>query len=441
VSEANISGPRLLELLPVGGSHQILMTFSVPDVYLLSDIAEKVGSVAQLADFGKKFPLKQSAPFEFFRYENWDFASFGVKKPPIPEIELSKPPQVPPSAAAEALYKFLAFADIDPSAPPGYDEFTEYYEKNMITWHLYDTEAYLRHLYVIYRRVPAQDQNAVLPALEDEIRRHNKFIDANRRAVTDMSRHTRAMSEPLRCIAEKVEAAKSVLANQILTVFIQNNQQIASDLKAVKRVMFLQKSSFKEFFNGILARIRKFIQPIGEYLYPEVGCHLHSYLMQFLPLSEFQAVHNMLEAQDSRLEEIAEEAIPKYCVSAAPERLRGLFNFPSLFAFAVHAIKRAAGCAGPLDALGEIAYCIDLLTDLYVLEVDAQPTQEALTPLFNYVLLTSKAGVLVSVSTYIDHFLGDLLAADTPILDERLSHALSQFLSYIALFDQVLSTN
>jgi hypothetical protein len=52
---------------------------------------------------------------------------------------------------------------------------------------MYDTEVYLRHLYVIYRGMPAKDQPVVLPALEDEMRRHNNFVDANRRSLTDLS--------------------------------------------------------------------------------------------------------------------------------------------------------------------------------------------------------------------------------------------------------------
>jgi hypothetical protein len=129
VSPENLTGLRLVDLLPIGGSHFILITFSLPDVYLLADINEKVALVPQLAEFGKKFPLKQSTPCEFFRYENWDFASYGLKKPPIPELEMDKPPALPPSA--DALYKFLGFAKIDKDAPPGYDEFTEYYEKKI----------------------------------------------------------------------------------------------------------------------------------------------------------------------------------------------------------------------------------------------------------------------------------------------------------------------
>jgi hypothetical protein len=53
--------------------------------------------------------------------------------------EVGRPPSI---VAAEALFKFLAFADVDRRPPPGYDEVTEYYDKSMIVWNQYETEAF-----------------------------------------------------------------------------------------------------------------------------------------------------------------------------------------------------------------------------------------------------------------------------------------------------------
>jgi hypothetical protein len=439
VTEGELSGPRLLDLVPVGGSHFILVTFSLPDVYLLVEICERVGVIPQLADFAKKFPLRQTAPFEFFRYENWDFASYGLKKPPMPEIEMDKPPNLAPSAAAAALYKFLAFANIDKNAPPGYEEFTEYYEKNMITWQMYDTEVYLRHLYVIYNGVPAEDRPTVLPALEDEMRRHNKFLDAHRRGLTEISHYMRELAVPLRRISGKLEIARSSLANQILTLFLQANPTVISDLKTSKEDIQLQKTAFKTFFTTSFARMKKFVQPYGEHILPDVARLFHSYLMQFLPFSEFQVFHRQFERCDKHMLDVADEIIIKGCISPAPERIRTFFASPELFLFAIHSLRRATVLQLPLEALAEIADCFDLLTDLYGLESDGPPSHADLTPLFNFAVLTCRTGTILSLFKYIEHYTSDLLPLETPVLSERLKQALYQLLPNIPLLDGLMA--
>jgi hypothetical protein len=409
-------------------------------VYLLADLAEKVGLVSQLAEFGHKFPLKQAAPFEFFRYENWDFASYGLKKPPIPEIEMEKPPNLLPSAAAAALYKFLAFATIDKNAPPGFDAFTEYYEKNMITWQMYDTEIYLRHLYVIHKAVPAEDQKAVLPALEDEMRRHNRFIDANRRALTELAHYTRELAVPLKRVADKLEQTRSALTNHILALFLQKHPQVLTELRTVKHDVHAQKSLFKSLFGSALAKLKKFIQAFGEFILPDVACQLHSYILQILPFSEYQVFHHCkFDRCDKHILDHAEQCIRRACVSPAPERVRSLFQCPELFTFAIHTLRNAASVEIPLEALTEVANCIDLLTDLYILEMDAPPTSKELAPLFLFALLMSRTGSIFSLCHYLGHYLSDLLAAEVPILSDRLRQALLQFLEYLDLLDQILS--
>jgi hypothetical protein len=66
VTEGDLTGLKLLDLVPHGACHFINVTFSILDVYLLVELMEENGSVSQLADSAKKLAAKQLASFEFF---------------------------------------------------------------------------------------------------------------------------------------------------------------------------------------------------------------------------------------------------------------------------------------------------------------------------------------------------------------------------------------
>jgi hypothetical protein len=206
-----------------------------------------------------------------------------------------------------------------------------------------------------------------------------------------------------------------------------------------KRDIQINKSSFKDIFSGLLTQLSWFSEPIGESLYPDLAHHLHSHVMNFLPLKDFQHAHRTLTAVDAALVSIGEQSVPQYCIPFAPEKIRPLFSSPGLFVFAIQHLKRAAIIEIPLEALAEIAQCFDILAELYTLEVGTQPTPEDLAPLVTFTFLICKVNNLVSVCRYIEHYLGDLAATSAGVMGNRMRQALSQCIAGVAVADRLES--
>jgi hypothetical protein len=433
VSDDVLTGPKMLDLLPLLGLHFILLVFSVPDVLLLADLFGKLNKIPAVTKIAEKFP-KSEAKLDFFRYELWDFAAFGLKKPKIPEYEVDKPPPMAASAAAEALFKFLSFAEIDSRAPAGYDNFTEYYERNMILWHQYLTEAYLRHLYVIYQDVPPEERSAVLPALEDEIRRHGELITFNTESMTGIALLTRDLTECIDATVGKLGDCWPVFEHCLLADLLRSNPEIGLDLRAKKQQILLSRVVFKEFFAVCIAPFKKVAQ---DFPVQGVASQLHSFVMQSLSLRDFQAAQKGLDKQDKLLVDNTEKLLDQHCLKTGPSSVRNLFGFPVLFTYAIHSLRKAALLEVPLEAVREIAEAVDLLREMFELETGAPPQEHEFKPLFNYALLSAKLQNLCSFGKYLEHFLGDL-PPEPQLLDGRRADALRSFLGRLAWINQVL---
>jgi hypothetical protein len=306
-------------------------------------------------------------------------------------------------------------------------------------WHQYETEAYLRHLYVIYQNVPPEEQDAVLPALEDEMRRHNEFIDWSSDVIARIAIQMREMQEFTARTDQKMRDSQPMLYNQLLALFLQNNQAVVADLKAKKQDLLLQKGFFREFLGNCLKRLKLFIQPIAGYAIPGVACQFHSFLMQFLTLKDFQAYHRAFERCDNLLLKIANDSIESFCVLQAPVQIRPIFAAPSLFTFPVYQLTRAAQVELPLEAITEIGASMQLLCDVFVLEFGSAPSESEQIPLFNFVMLSSGIGNLYSLGKYIEHYVIDLQQSEVPLLDDRARLFARQFMAHIAQLDELLS--
>ena len=438
VEENELMGPKLVDLLPLLGIHFIIMLFSLPDIYLLASILQK-SKVESLRKAASALQTDKPCPFKFFRSEEWEFKVFRMTKPPIPEIEVEKPAKIPSAATAEMLYKFLSFSEVDKMAPGDYDSFTFYHEDNMIRQQEYITEAYLRNLYVLWMKLSENERHQVLPALEDEIRRQQRFIEQNQDILTKISVQLKILTEDNDKAVSKMEDGKPVLYNYLMALFLQNNPSLVAEMKTRKEDLLLHNLLFKGFFENCVKKIKLFIGGIAEYAVEGVARQFHSFCMQELSLKEYQRLHLTYERCDRLLIGIADKCVETICISVAPVKIRNLFNYPSLFGFSLLALRKGVFLALPLETLNQIGLSIDLLNEMYKLEVGGTPQTEELAPMFSYAMLSSNVDNLFSMGKYLDHFLGTLVHCEVKLLDDRLRVTLAHFLNHISMLEPLLS--
>jgi hypothetical protein len=300
-------------------------------------------------------------------------------------------------------------------------------------------EAYLRHLSVLYQNVPVEDRVGLLPALEDELRRHQEFIDCNRTTLTGIAVQVRELKDFLQRTKQKMEDSTPMLNNQLLALFLDNNQQVVLELKAKKEELLLEPSSFREFLTSSLNRLRKFIEPIAEYAIQGVACEFHSFIMQCLSLRDFQACHRVYERSDKLLVDLADKATSIMCLSRAPPRVKALFDFPVLFTFAIGALRKAVVVEIPLEAMSEIARALELINEMYQLEVGGVPQPDDTGRLLNYALLQSRIRNLFTMGKFIQQFLADLEQTEVELIDDKMKAALAQYVKNNAMIEQFLS--
>ncbi|OHT06663.1 hypothetical protein TRFO_25191 [Tritrichomonas foetus] len=439
-NDLNIVGPKMVDLLPLLGIHYILLLLSLPDVYLLADVLQKVPNPDQYINKDAvNIPTNESVAFDFFRFDVWDFNAFGFKKPNIPENEIEKPPKNPASLAGEALYKFLSFAEVDTKAPDGYTKFSEFHERNMILQRQFITEAYLRHLYVIYQSVPEKDQRAVIPGLEDEIRRHLELEKRNDEILTGIAIQLRIIRGEI----EKYEATRDesmpILYSQLLTLFLQSQEDLASTIKSKLQDFILQKTVFSEFLQEYFYKLNIFISPIAEYAIRGVSCCLHSFFLQQITLNEFRAQYPMLKRCDQLLQNIPEQGIEQICVSSSPARMRHLFKTRQLFVFSIYAAQKAMFVELPLEALRQLSLAVKYVKKMFELEIGGKPTEEESQSLFNFVLLKSENPNLFSLGKYLQHFLVGLPLKDETLFTNAMDETLKYYENHLTTLDSYLS--
>jgi hypothetical protein len=211
------------------------------------------------------------------------------------------------------------------------------------------------------------------------------------------------------------------------------------ELKAKKEELLLEPTSFREFLTSSLNRLRKFIEPIAEYAIQGVACEFHSFVMQCLSLRDFQACHRVYERSDKLLVDLADKAILIMCLASAPRRVRELFDFPVLFTFAIGALRRAVVVEIPLEAMSEIARALELINEMYQLEVGGVPQPEDMGRLLNYSLLQSRIRNLFTLGKFIQQFLADLEQTEVELIDDKMKAALAQYMKNNAMIEQFLS--
>ena len=445
VDKYQISAPKLVDLLPLLGIHYILVLMSLPDVYILADAVQRAQNPDQtLTRDASNIPTTENVPFDFFRFDVWDFATFGFKKPKIPENEIEKPPNNLASLAGEALYKFLSYAEVDRHAPREYSDFTTFHETNMINQRQYVTEAYLRHLYVIYQSIPQKDQRAVIPGLEDEIRRHFELEQRNSEVLTGIAIQMRVLKDEIDHYQSLKNERLPLIYSQLLILYLNegSNPQkdsIKPDQIANKCSEFIQKSIFSEFLLINFNQINSFVTPIADYAVRGVQCCFHSYVTQQFPLSKFLELNPKLNRCDQLLKKITDQSIDKLCISSSPVRIRHLFVNQQFFVFPIYAAQKAMFIELPLEAIRQFSIAVQLIKKMFELEIEGKPTQQELQALFDFVILKSDVPTVFSMEKYLHHFLVGVPINDNSLFNGDMEEALHLIDTNVKSLESLLS--
>jgi hypothetical protein len=299
----------------------------------------------------------------------------------------------------------------------------------MILQQKFTTEAYLRHLYVIYNEVPVEDRDAILPALEDEIRRHNEFIIRNTEILTGIAIQMTILREASNKSKQRMIDSQPIFHNHLLAMFLDSHSEVVVELNERKSVFLNEegKDAFFQFFKAWGKKVKSFIIPIADDALYGVAPLFHSFLMQQLTLREFQNANDKFMKSDELFIGVNVRTVQRVCVDAAPPEIWSLFDSPSLFNFAINSLQRAQFLEMPLEAIREISLAMNIIEEMFRLETGLDPDDSYLSHLFNYSLLASGVPNWMSFAKYVEHFLSGLPETEFLALNERLTNILSSF--------------
>jgi len=335
----------------------------------------------------------------------------------------------------------MANRDLDPEAPQDFEPFTRYHQENLIMRRDFVAETYLRHFGVLVAKVPSEETNQILPALEDEIRRQGDYMSRNTEVLTRIAVQSRILAKLMAVTRRQLAEAGPVLCNHLLAWFLDNPiaLRVVPDMHQLAEDLLLDRTIFRHFFMDVFKMIRQIVGPVAPQAVNGVALQFHSMCMETLTLDRFRKLYLSYTRCDKLLQGISKECSEAMCVSRAPVRIRNLFNYPEMFRLAAGVFKEGIATGIAVETLNGIADAIDLLVEGYALEVTGNPQAEELTPLFNYTMLSLDIDCLFSFGKYLEHFLSDIMRGELELLTARQSTALGHVMGCIAELEPLLS--
>lgn len=442
VSGFEVTGPKIIELLPVLEMHSLIMFFSEPDIFVLADIFEEPTAPQSIHKAAKDIPKPSengiSIPLDFFRQELWDFKAFDIVKPHIPDDSTKKPTD-PIEIAGDALFKFLSFARIDSSAPDKLSLFIEYYEKQMIIQHNYVTEAYIRHFDAVSQQVSnGTSESVFISALQREIERHTVLTEKYQTELKEINRQIRIMDQSIDELVKRENESLPFVGSVLLSLFIKSNSQLAIDLVVKKEDMLLQPNSFFDFMQEYLIELKNKIGPIADYAVNEVARQFHSFVMSKLSYNEFKSFKRTYQRFDKNFVRDSKNILTK-SLEQAPDDLLNLFKKKELFTDIIKIIKKAISIGIPLEAVRQIAKAFNLIRLVKEVEDESRMNHQELGFVFVFILFSANMPNMYSMGKYIQNFLVNIPFAEISFLSEEENDALKMFGHQITQLDQILS--
>lgn len=440
VNDNEIKGPKIVEILPILGLHYITMLYSISDILLLGYVIQgsKSTIATNLLNYANKMPVTQPVNFSFFRYEAWDFKVFGIEKPDIPENEIEGPQNTTSSKAAEAIFKMLEYIPTNPNVPNDILGFIKFYEKQNLITKNFVSESYVRHLEIIYNEVPQDQRSMILPALEDEMRRRMAYIARNHKTLVNVYYQIKILDYEADGYQEKLDASIPMLYGQLLNLYLLKNPDVKDDLNCKKALFTIHEGIFEQFFREQMKKLAEIINPIADFALAGVTCHFHTYVMQKVPLKVFKDKNPDLAKIDSAILKNPDTLISSICDDSY-DNLKIMFQNPSLFSVAIQLIKNAAIVQLPIEAMNRMTQTVELLNQMFKIEVNSNPNPEELAAMFNYVYLSSKINDIYSFAKYIEFFLIKVPQFEYKFTDEKQKFVMNCLTNLITNMHKIAS--
>jgi len=423
----------------------ISFLFSIPDVFLLA----KVLSIAcspdstpenALINITKKIPYDTVQPFSFFRFECTEISSFFSEKPQLKQAVLDTNQDTPLNRFAHSLFMFLRSSQLLSNPPSDLGPFLSAYQDYSLHSEDYITNTYLNHLILRLKQVPIQQYMLIMDSVYDIIHNHRVLISKNEQFLSLFATTIQQMHQEIRQIEEKSSELEPILYSHLMDSFLGANPGIIVSIKEKKPLMLKDRSVFQSIFEQHLISLKAFINPIAPFALKGVSSHFHSWIMQFMLLSEFISINPSYGRLDELFQSVSTRIVSAICIDPSAPKLKKIFKSPPLFIFSQNELHSAMVNEIPLEAARYLASAVELINRIFELEIGGSPQADELTPLINYMLLTSGLSKMYSFAKYLEHFLHEIPVLDIKFITDRINISVTHFVNHVTALDKIIET-
>jgi hypothetical protein len=436
---SDLLGPSAVKWMTVTNAHNLFMVFSIPDISLLAYFTMYMNVSASVVNTCQSLIRSiQELDFRLFRYECWEFDLYVFDKPDIGSASIEIPPENEQLAhCANTLYRFLGVAPERSEEPPGLKEFLEFQAVRAKLEHDFKSRSILHEL---IREIDALniDENELLRATQAELEQKQLIMLQNDAIVTEIMLLIVDFQTFSKCCERKMEETRSILWAHLLQSFLSQNPDVLSTFQLYRKNFVKEIHLFREFFQSVTWRIEEFLKPktLGDhdlsYAFKGVISHLHTQLLQFVPLCHFLDEHPTFAIADFRQLKVAtreeEFAARVSDVCGQLNCFRG--GLSSLFSVPAAELAAARLVELPMEAIQRIVKFTRALKELLAM---VNETEGHLRQAILFTIMTKQITAPLSFSKYLAFFLLDI-----GVLDEIQQRDLLEFVDVSEKLDAAL---
>jgi hypothetical protein len=297
--------------------------------------------------------------------------------------------------------------------PAALSDFLRYHADLALFAHDYRSRSLLKDLMAQFAALD-MDEPAILRVAAAVRRGKEMVIADNDTTITNLT----LLISDLRAFSKsgkrKMEATRTILYSELLHSFLAAKPDIMANFNAQKKLFCGNRCFFRDFFRLAAAALADFLQPNLGYALKGVRAHLHTFFMQSLPFSEFQAAHKRFAPTDVRFERyhlvFRSGALPNQALVSRVLEVCGSFDwFRSdanlLFLVPIAELNAARAVELPVEALARVVRFVNALRELLVMTNRADHSLET-TVL--YALMGVEMDSPFSFAKYLEFFLSGL---------------------------------
>lgn len=438
-------GIKFGDILPLLEEKSIDLLFSAPDLYMIALAIRSSKSVPNSLQMASVIASKLTAqgrnlPLDYFRFDTLDIRAYVTNTNDSPPIKLQTAPPTPINAAATALFEFLRFAGIDRNAPTEISNFLEYHRRVAQLSSDFMKNTYLNNIIRKMMEVPPHDIPNIMEALSDEISRHRVFIARSVNQITQITLMIENIVHEIESLKTQGSQLLPVMYSNLLDSFFSAYPDIKPEFKEKRQSFLMDKELFKVFLGNVEDKIVQFLGQSSRAFSEGVAQHFHTWMMQHMPLSEFKKIHPEFEHDDNVLYNVMnnEKVIEQICVAPSPKKIREIMNGKNFFVYVHQELMNAANIELPVEAGSHIATAIELITTIFVLSIGGMPQADDMTPILNFVLLTSGIPNIHSFASYLQHFFHDINRKEFKIIPENIMIAVTHIINHATSLSAVI---